>query len=361
MGKEDINLKNYFNDAGRYADLWNGGVFEGKQIVKPDELQEVHPSVFKADNHAVMERSRDAVMKQTLTGQRFILLAVENQKIIDYSMPVRIMLEEALTYDQQRKEIVREKKRAENDGVQELYKNAGELLYKFRRKDKLQPVVTLVAYWGEELWDGPVNLHDMIDFGSELGQGNCLKNAEIQKLIPEYPLHFIDMSQIEHPEYFKTELRPFLELYQRRNDKTEFVEYIRNNENAQKMDDESWYMLGQVTHSEELMKAIALKNDKCEESEAMCKALEDFYNDGVEEGKSIGKEEGRTEGKAEGKAEIVASVRKMHLRGFGAEEIADLLDQGQRIIEQILNLITDNPEADNLQIAKKLLEKEGVA
>ena len=93
----------------------------------------------------------------------------------------------------------------------------------------------------------------------------------------------------------------------------------------------------------------------------MCKALEDFYNDGVEEGKSIGKEEGRTEGKAEGKAEIVASVRKMHLRGFGAEEIADLLDQGPRIIEQILNLITDNPEADNLQIAKKLLEKEDIA
>ena len=93
----------------------------------------------------------------------------------------------------------------------------------------------------------------------------------------------------------------------------------------------------------------------------MCKALEDFYNDGVEEGKSIGIEDGRTEGKAEGKAEIVASVRKMHLRGFGAEEIADLLDQGQRIIEQILNLITDNPEADNLQIAKKLLEKEDLA
>ena len=129
------------------------------------------------------------------------------------------------------------------------------------------------------------------------------------------------MSQIEHPEYFKTELRPFLELYQRRNDKTEFVEYIRNNENAQKMDDESWYMLGQVTHSEELMKAIALKNDKCEESEAMCKALEDFYNDGVEEGKSIGKEEGRTEGKAEGKAEI---ARAMLAKGMDMEVISEL-------------------------------------
>ena len=44
----------------------------------------------------------------------------------------------------------------------------------------------------------------------------------------------------------------------------------------------------------------------------MCKALEDFYNDGVEEGKSIGKEEGRTEGKAEGKAESILDLLEEH-------------------------------------------------
>ena len=81
----------------------------------------------------------------------------------------------------------------------------------------------------------------------------------------------------------------------------------------------------------------------------MCKALEDFYNDGVEEGKTIGK------------AEIVASVRKMYTRNYYAEEIADLLDQDRSCVEQILNLITDNPKDDNLQIAKRLMEREGVA
>ena len=81
----------------------------------------------------------------------------------------------------------------------------------------------------------------------------------------------------------------------------------------------------------------------------MCKALEDFYNDGVEEGKAIGK------------AEIVASVRKMYTRNYYAEEIADLLDQDRSCVEQILNLITDNPKDDNLQIAKRLMEREGVA
>ena len=53
----------------------------------------------------------------------------------------------------------------------------------------------------------------------------------------------------------------------------------------------------------------------------MCKALEDFYNDGVEEGKSIGKEEGRTEGKAEGKAEI---ARAMLAKGMDMEVISEL-------------------------------------
>ena len=94
---------------------------------------------------------------------------------------------------------------------------------------------------------------------------------------------------------------------------------------------------------------IRLRYSGKQESEAMCKALEDFYNDGVEEGKAIGK------------AEIVASVRKMHTRNYKAEEIADLLDQDRSCIEQILNLIAGNPKADNLQVAKWLTEKEDIA
>ena len=49
------------------------------------------------------------------------------------------------------------------------------------------------------------------------------------------------------------------------------------------------------------------------------------------------------------------------MKNYKAEEIADLLDQDRSSVEQILNLITGNPKADNLQIAKWLMEKEGVA
>ena len=38
MGKMDVLLKSYLGDARRYADLWNGGLFCGRQIVKAEEL-----------------------------------------------------------------------------------------------------------------------------------------------------------------------------------------------------------------------------------------------------------------------------------------------------------------------------------
>lgn len=85
-------------------------------------------------------------------------------------------------------------------------------------------------YWGKEGWDGPKSLHDMIDW-EEVGE-------EIKNLVPEYPIHFLDLSKIEHPEYFKTELRPFFELYKNRNNKKEFIEYLRNSKECSKMDAE---------------------------------------------------------------------------------------------------------------------------
>ncbi len=43
MGKEDILLKSYLGDVRRYADLWNGALFCGEQLVKPEELEEISP------------------------------------------------------------------------------------------------------------------------------------------------------------------------------------------------------------------------------------------------------------------------------------------------------------------------------
>ena len=40
MGKSNIAIKQFFRDKERFADLFNGYVFQGEQIVKPEDLEE---------------------------------------------------------------------------------------------------------------------------------------------------------------------------------------------------------------------------------------------------------------------------------------------------------------------------------
>ncbi|MDE6847012.1 MAG: hypothetical protein K2J99_14795 [Lachnospiraceae bacterium] len=293
MGKKDIGLKAYLQNAVRYADLWNGAVFKGKQIIKAEELQEITPVHSKSDQDAILERTGDLVMKQNHDGQRFVILALENQEEIDYGMPVRIMMQEALEYDRQIKAIKRENERAykryckeKNSGLQTMfYKDSGEYLYKIRKKDYICPVMTLVLYWGEDEWKGAKSLHEMIDFDSM----DLSMSKELKKIVPEYPLHFLNLSDFEHFEYFRTELRPLFEMFCRRNNKEDFMKYIKTSKKCWSMDDESWYMLGQLTDSKDIQSLIRQKgqsNQQKGRNKGMCKAIEDLKNEGKAEGKA---------------------------------------------------------------------------
>ena len=95
----------------------------------------------------------------------------------------------------------------------------------------------------------------MIDFAAE----NREMEEEFRKLGPEYPIHFLDLSAFEHFEFFKTELRPLLELFKRRDNKEKFVKYIEEHKSDWKMNDESWFMLSQLTHSKTLKSLIKEK------------------------------------------------------------------------------------------------------
>lgn len=143
MGEKDIRLKVYFDDAKRYADLWNGSMFQGKQIVKAEDLKTISPMLDMADKTGTEEMLRDIVMKQSLEGQRFALWAVENQELIDYGMPVRIMRQETMAYAEQ----IKQKKK---ENAEKKLRLGGEYLYKIKKDDKIYPVSTLVVYWGKE-------------------------------------------------------------------------------------------------------------------------------------------------------------------------------------------------------------------
>ena len=280
MGKKDITLKDYFSDRRRYADLLNGGIFDGQQMIKAEELRDTDTVQSKSDSHAVLERINDIAMKQTKGGSIFAVWVVANQENIDYSMPVRVMLQEALAYDKQIKKI---KRVNQHD---EVFADSGEFLSGIKKEDRLYPVITLVVYWGEEKWQGAKSLHDMISFGKDKAFADMLKT-----LVPEYPLHFLNLSEVHDYCNFHSEIKMLFELYDRRNDKAEFYKYLKSNEECRKIDEETVWALGKMLN----ISTEKLKNRTIPEEGGrsdMCRAIEELIEDGRAEGKTAGILEG---------------------------------------------------------------------
>lgn len=279
MGKKDITLKDYLSDVGRYADLWNGSIFRGEQIIKADELSEVNTVQSKSDAQAVIERSNDIAMKQTADGKCLAVWLIANQETVDYSMPVRVMLQEALEYDRQLKEIRRKNRESAKKATAVRFTTSGEFLSQIKRDDRLHPVVTLIVYWGEEEWQGAKCLHDILDFGEEKTDKEELSRI-LRKYVPEYPIHFLNLSEMNDYENFHTELRTLFELYARRNRKIEFTEYLE--EHADEVDSETCWVLGQLINSKEL------QNYTVEEKRDMGNVITELIEDGRAEGKREG-------------------------------------------------------------------------
>lgn len=106
--KPDTVLKNYWSDNEQFADIFNAVLFEGKQVIKPEELENLdteESSVLEHRNCAEsIKASRDNIKvskKSTAYGVEFVMLGLESQERIHYAMPMRVMGYDYATYKKQ--------------------------------------------------------------------------------------------------------------------------------------------------------------------------------------------------------------------------------------------------------------------
>ena len=287
MGEHDKQLKVYLNDSRRYADMINAGIFGGRQMVLPEDLLPERTVNTKADTVISKERTSDLAMRQCKNGEKYAIWILENQSSIDYSMPIRVLLKEALEYDDQLRNI---KKMNSKKGV--IYANEGEFLSKVKRTDKLYPVHTLVLYWGKEPWDGPKSLHDILDFSCD----NQEDLKRLKEITPEYPLLLFDLSSKKDYSEFKTELRTVFELYTLREQKEDFYRYLKTHEECKDMDEETYHLISTMTNEQRtfawLQKQNNQENLRPKGGINMCKAIDDLINDAFEKGRLTEREEG---------------------------------------------------------------------
>ena len=158
--QKDVSLKTFWRDNEHFADLFNATVFNGKQVLKPDKLTEMDTDVSatihsKSYNESIT-RNRDVVKKMS-DGVEFNILGLEIQDKTHYAMPLRTMTYDALGYIKEYNDIKKHHKLNKDS-----FSCHEEFLSGINKSDRFHPIITLVLYYGESLWDGPTCLSDMM-------------------------------------------------------------------------------------------------------------------------------------------------------------------------------------------------------
>ena len=195
MGLQNTITRNYMSRNDIFAELVNYYLFSGRQTIKPSDLSDgnsIENVILSKQNekNVSVEKYRD-IIKQCVfkltENAGFLLIGVENQLKPHYAMPIRSMLYDALNYDKQIAEI--EKQHRNNKDKM----TGSEFLSGFTKKDRLVPVITLVVYFGQELWSAPKSLHEML----------YTTNPDILNFITDYHINLIDPHQMSENDYCK--------------------------------------------------------------------------------------------------------------------------------------------------------------
>ena len=146
-------------------------------------------------------------------------------------------------------------------------------------------MITLILYFGEEEWDRPVRLHDMLTFPE--------KDDTIRSLVPDYPIHVIsvrrDGAKGMDISLLHTELRQVFGFLQHQEDKEGLKRYVEENRAVfSRLSGNAALFLAASAHETRLLKGL----NREEEHYDMCRALDEWYADGVSEGEKIGERKG---------------------------------------------------------------------
>lgn len=328
MGKYDTCMKEFLQNKDRFADLFNGCCFQGRQIIRAEDLREASENYVITDKRLPGKtRQKDTEIIRDIKmvlGSDMVLqvLAVENQSYIDYAMPVRCMGYDAAEYRRQLKERKQERRllmnsenRPKNPAV-----SMDETLSGILSSDRLHPVYTLCLYSGTEPWDGPRKLSDMMAFDPQ--------NKNLQSLFEEYHLHLFCINEQHVFDAFRSDLKPLFQAINCRNNKKKMIELMKD-ETYSHLNEDTWDAIAVMTdNAAMLQKKDLYKAENQKEEFNMCQALQELMQDERNEGRI----EGRNEGKIEDQKIV---IRNMINRGYKTEDICAIAECSPAFVKEV--------------------------
>jgi len=274
MGKKDDITREFMDDNTYFADFCNYYIYDGNQVLQPEQLHALAPKLpIKTSTQKKKEQVQERdilkyISAKTDDNAAYLIVGIENQSDIDYAMPARNMLYDALQYKHQRQEITR--KHRNN-------KEYDSFVSGFQKNDKMLPVITIVVYFGSKPWDGPMSLHEMLDSS----------NPHLLKYAADYPLQLIDPHRMDEKALnkFKTNAREVLTFIKYSKNKKKVLELVQE-ERFKKLDSLAAEVINECTNSH--LPLIANKEDDVNMCQAIDEIREDSRNEGRTEGIEIG-------------------------------------------------------------------------
>ena len=278
MAEKDITEKRLEEYSDVFADIVNVLLFDGEEIVKPEELTDaLTSSSYQSKNQKVKNLERDVAKIWKPGNICLAYIGLENQTDINKYMPLRVMGYDGTVY---RDELNKLEMEEENKTPQlELY-----------------PVLTLVLYFGyKRHWTASTRLKECFSVPSQF-----------DRYVNDYKLNLFEIAWL--PEETINKFKSDFKLV------AEYFNQIRNTGRWEPMP-------SKVKHVKELLelfKALTKDNrflkvfESEEEITMASEALDYVENRGYERGKAEGIAEGKAEGIAEGKAEmLINSIRNL--------------------------------------------------
>ncbi len=272
--QKDISLKQLADYNDVFAEIFNVLICGGEKVLKEEELTSVPREAVTEDIDGLLHEGRMDVVKVDRRGGRYrLIFDLEHQTGIDYTMPQRVMGYDYASYDSQIREIMEENR------------STGDLAYtkRIHPHQKLAPVLTLVLYWGDDTWDSPRCLHDMLDFPSEV-------EHIIKPLIPDYPMNLVCMRNLpqEVREQLQTDIRLLAEYKACKDDKEKRKRILKDNAHRIRHPKEFFRAMSNIAGDARWREMKAMwevsENEKKQEGISMCEALQELLDESEQMG-----------------------------------------------------------------------------
>ena len=187
MAQKDTSEKilESYNDV--FSDIVNVLLFNGKQVLSADELEDQAPrSYYKADGR-IREIERDVAKRWKNGNIRVACIGFENQTASDPNMPLRVMGYDGAEY---RAQLL----------------NDSENLY---------PVVTLVLYFGHDKpWNGPLSLKERLNIPKEF-----------EPYVNDYKINLFQIAYLTHKqvELFQSDFKVVADYFVQKQENGDYI------------------------------------------------------------------------------------------------------------------------------------------